>query len=43
MRSETEPGQQAQVDWSSFGYISLDGRQQRLYAFVMRLGYSRRM
>jgi transposase len=43
MRYETQPGQQAQVDWSSFGYISVDGRQQRLYAFVMTLGYSRMM
>ncbi len=41
MRYETEPGQQAQVDWTSLGYVSLDGRQQRLYAFVMTLGYSR--
>jgi transposase len=43
MRYETEPGQQAQVDWTSLGYVSLDGRQQRLYAFVMALGYSRMM
>ncbi len=43
MRYETEPGQQAQVDWSSFGYISVEGHQQRLYAFVMTLGYSRLM
>ena len=43
LRFETLPGQQAQVDWSSFGYISHEGRQQRLYAFVMTLGYSRMM
>jgi len=43
MHYETEPGQQAQVDWTSLGYISLDGRPQRLYAFVMTLGYSRMM
>jgi transposase len=43
MRYETEPGQQAQVDWTSLGYISVDGRPQRLYAFVMTLGYSRMM
>jgi transposase len=42
-RFETEPGQQAQVDWGHFGYISQEGRQQRLYAFVMTLGYSRMM
>ena len=41
LRFETLPGQQAQVDWGSFGYISHEGRQQRLYAFVMTLGYSR--
>jgi transposase len=41
MRYETAPGQQAQVDWTSLGYIRVDGRQQRLYAFVMTLGYSR--
>ena len=43
LRFETLPGQQAQVDWGSFGYISHEGRQQRLYAFVMTLGYSRMM
>jgi transposase len=41
MRYETEAGQQAQVDWTSLGYLSVEGRQQRLYAFVMTLGYSR--
>jgi len=39
VRFETEPGQQAQVDWTSLGYITLDGRQRRLYAFVMTLCY----
>src|SRR5258708_9358253 len=43
MRYETQPGQQAQVDWSSFGYISVEGRQQRPYVFVMTLGCSRLM
>ena len=43
MRYETEPGQQAQVDWSNFGYIDINGEQKRLYAFVMTLGYSRMM
>src|SRR5215467_1140113 len=41
VRYETEPGQQAQVDWTSLGYISVEGHPQRLYAFVMTLGYSR--
>lgn len=43
VRYETEPGQQAQVDWGSFGFIQHQGRQRRLYAFVMTLGWSRAM
>ena len=43
LRFETEPGQQAQVDWASFGFILHQGRQRRLYAFVMTLGWSRTM
>jgi len=43
VRFETEPGQQAQVDWGHFGLIQHQGRQQRLYAFVMTLGWSRTM
>lgn len=43
VRFETEPGQQAQVDWGSFGYVSEDGRQRTLYCFVMTLGWSRAM
>lgn len=42
MRFETEPGLQAQVDWKDFGRQIVDGRQRKLYAFVMVLGYSRR-
>ena len=42
MRFETEPGFQAQVDWKEFGSHIVDGRQTKLYAFVMVLGYSRR-
>jgi transposase len=41
VRFETAPGQQAQVDWGSFGTIAHEGRQRRLYAFVMTLGWSR--
>ena len=41
MRFETEPGQQAQVDWKEFGRQLVDGKVQKLYAFVMVLGYSR--
>ena len=36
-RFETAPGEQAQVDWASFGRF----QGQRLSAFVMMLGYSR--
>jgi len=43
MRYETEPGQQAQVDWTSLGYLTVEGQQRRVYAFVMTLGYSRMM
>lgn len=43
VRFETEPGQQAQVDWGHFGYVEIEGKRQRLYAFVMTLGWSRAM
>lgn len=42
MRFETEPGLQAQVDWKEFGRQIVDGRETKLYAFVMVLGYSRK-
>jgi transposase len=42
MRFETEPGLQAQVDWKEFGRQVVDGRETKLYAFVMVLGYSRK-
>jgi hypothetical protein len=41
VRFETEPGEQAQVDWAHFGFIEHHGRRRRLYAFVMTLGWSR--
>src|SRR5574344_853188 len=41
IRFETEPGRQAQVDWIEFGRQIVDGKVQKLYAFVMLLGYSR--
>jgi transposase len=37
----TLPGEQAQVDWASFGPWPVDGGQRRLSAFVMVLSYSR--
>jgi len=43
VRFETMPGQQAQVDWAHFGFIQHQGRQRRLYAFLMTLGWSRAM
>jgi transposase len=43
VRFETEPGEQAQVDWGHFGFIDHHGRRRRLYAFVMTLGWSRAM
>jgi transposase len=41
VRFETEPGEQAQVDWAYFGFIEHRGRRRRLYAFLMTLGWSR--
>jgi len=41
-RFETEPGRQAQVDWKEFGKQVMDGKETKLYAFVMVLGYSRK-
>jgi len=40
---ETDPGEQAQVDWGSFGEIKIGNRIARLYAFVYVLSYSRAM
>lgn len=41
VRFETEPGEQAQMDWSNFGWIEVDGKRMRLWCFSMVLGYSR--
>lgn len=41
VRFETEPGEQAQVDWGHFGFIEHQERRRRLYAFLMTLGWSR--
>src|SRR5258708_8925346 len=41
VRFETAPGEQGQVDWGSFGFITHQGHTYRLYAFVMTLGWSR--
>jgi transposase len=41
VRFETAPGEQGQVDWGYFGFITHHGRVSRLYAFIMTLGWSR--
>ena len=41
VRFETDPGEQAQVDWGSFAYLDEKGRKRRLWAFVMVLSWSR--
>lgn len=40
-RYETDPGKQSQVDFGEFGYIDIDGKRRKLYAFSIILGYSR--
>lgn len=41
IRYETEPGEQALVDWGHFGIMEINGRREKLYCFVYVLGYSR--
>lgn len=43
VRIETEPGEQAQVDWADFGKIKFGEHERRLSCFVMVLCYSRMM
>jgi transposase len=42
VRFETDPGQQAQVDWGS-AWVWLSEQRVRVHLFVMVLGYSRRI
>ena len=42
LRFETEPGYQAQVDWKILNTQWVDGKLQKLYAFTMVFGYSRK-
>ena len=42
VRFETDPGQQAQVDWGS-AWVWLGEHRVRVHLFVMVLGYSRRI
>ena len=41
LRFETGPGERAHVDWCSFSYLGDDGRQHRVWAFVMVLSWFR--
>jgi transposase len=41
LRVETDPGEQAQVDWGSFGQIRIGATQRPLSAFAMVLSWSR--
>jgi transposase len=41
LRVEVEPGEQAQVDWGSFGHLRIGGTQRPLSVFVMVLSWSR--
>lgn len=41
MRFETAPGEQAQVDWGHFAYLTPAGERRWLWAFVMVLAWSR--
>lgn len=41
LQLQTLPGEQAQVDWASFGERKVEGGVRKLWAFVMVLSYSR--
>ena len=43
LRLRTLPGDQAQVDWGSFGKLKVGKAERKLYAFVMVLSYSRQI
>lgn len=43
LRLSTMPGEQAQVDWGSFGKVTVGQAQRTLSCFVMVLGHSRAM
>lgn len=41
LRLSTLPGEQAQVDWASFGKIKIGHAERKLYGFIMVLSWSR--
>lgn len=41
MRYETEPGEQAQVDFGRYRYLTPEGKERWVWAFVMVLSWSR--
>lgn len=41
VRFETPPGKQAQMDWADVGMYEVNGKLQKVYAFIMILSYSR--
>jgi transposase len=43
LRIETDPGEQAQVDWGHFGHMRVGGAQRAVSAFSMVLSWSRMM
>lgn len=43
LRLRTLPGEQAQVDWGHFGYMTIGAAKRPLMAFVMVLSYSRKV
>ena len=43
LRLRTLPGEQAQVDWGHFGYVTIGKAKRPLIAFVMVLSYSRKI
>jgi transposase len=43
LRIEVDPGEQAQVDWGSFGHFRIGQSQRPVSAFVMVLSWSRAM
>lgn len=43
LKLSTLPGEQAQVDWGSFGKMKFGEHERKLYAFVMVLSWSRQI